>query len=196
MKSAKPSVVQARDAILQSALHEIERVGILGLRVADVAKGANCSITQIYRYFGDRDGLLAQVLGDLYQDILNVMTESFRSRVLSKPVIAVDDVLAALPTIFSGPAMRSQHLRLQILAVSVTNAPLRQRLEQISRDQSKVWNEGLDEIEQKLVTGQKFDRRVFTMLLANLLPFYRTLLGEDGFTNEEFLTFLRDKLTT
>lgn len=166
------------------------------MRVAEVAKGANCSITQIYRFFGDRDGLLAQVLGDLYQEILGTTTQAFESRVFSKPVVTIDDILAALPEIFGGPSVRGQQMRLQILAASVTNTQLRQRLEQIMRDQSKTWEAGLDEIERKLVPGQKFDRRVFTMLLANLLPYYRTLLGVDGFTNEEFLTFLRDKLTT
>lgn len=189
-------MVVARDAILRSALRQVENEGILGLRVAEVAKGANCSITQIYRFFGDRDGLLAQVLGDLYQEILGTTTQAFESRVFSKPVVTIDDILAALPEIFGGPSVRRQQMRLQILAASVTNTQLRQRLEQIMRDQSKIWEAGLDEIERKLAPGQKFDRRVFTMLLANLLPYYRTLLGVDGFTNEEFLTFLRDKLTT
>lgn len=196
MKSDRHSVVVARDAILRSALRQVEKEGILGLRVAEVAKGANCSITQIYRFFGDRDGLLAQVLGDLYQEILGTTTQAFESRVFSKPVVTIDDILAALPEIFGGPSVRGQQMRLQILAASVTNTQLRQRLEQIMRDQSKTWEAGLDEIERKLAPGQKFDRRVFTMLLANLLPYYRTLLGVDGFTNEEFLTFLRDKLTT
>ena len=62
-------VRQARESILRSARREIERNGILGLRVADVAEGANCSVTQIYRYFTNRDGLLAQVLGDIYEEL-------------------------------------------------------------------------------------------------------------------------------
>ena len=54
-----------RTLILRSARAEIEKHGILGLRVADVAANAHYSVSIIYRYFGDRDGLLAQVLGDL-----------------------------------------------------------------------------------------------------------------------------------
>lgn len=51
----------SRTRILASARTEIERRGILGLRVADVARGAGTSITLIYRHFKDRDGLLAAV---------------------------------------------------------------------------------------------------------------------------------------
>ena len=58
MESPEPQ--SSRDAILASARREIERAGILGLRVADVASGANSSITQIYRFFKNRDGLLAR----------------------------------------------------------------------------------------------------------------------------------------
>lgn len=63
--SGDASVLNPAEAILVSARREIERNGIVGLRVADVATGANVSLTQIYRYFGDRDGLLARVLGDI-----------------------------------------------------------------------------------------------------------------------------------
>ena len=61
---------KVEQAIIESARREIELNGILGLRVADVAAGANYSLTQVYRYFGDRDGLLARVLGDLYEEII------------------------------------------------------------------------------------------------------------------------------
>ena len=51
--------------IRASALAEIRKNGILGLRLADVAAGADVSVALVYKYFGDRDGLLSGVLGDL-----------------------------------------------------------------------------------------------------------------------------------
>ena len=55
----------ARERILAAAKHELHEVGILGLRVQEVAKIANTSVSLIYKHFEDRDGLLAQVLGDM-----------------------------------------------------------------------------------------------------------------------------------
>lgn len=188
-------VRQARESILRSARREIERNGILGLRVADVAEGANCSVTQIYRYFTNRDGLLAQVLGDIYEELLAQSGGTYREAIFSHDVITVDIILDALPRLFDGPAVPNQNVRLQILAASVTNTPLRERLEQISRKVAHEWEDGLDEIERRLAPRENFDRRVFTMMLANFLPYYRILLGEGGFTQEEFTHFLRDKFS-
>lgn len=193
--NAEQRAMQSQQAILESARREIERNGILGLRVADVAEGANCSITQIYRYFDDRNGLLARVLGDLYEDILTRTSAAYRTAVLAKEPLTVADLVEALPGVADSTSTSGQRMRLQILAASVTNEPLRLRLEEITRAEARNWDDGLDEIERRLAPGEKFDRRVFTMFLANFLPYYRQLLGEKGFTSEEFRQFLRDKMS-
>ncbi|MFM8387622.1 MAG: TetR/AcrR family transcriptional regulator, partial [Actinomycetota bacterium] len=64
-KEEREALGDPRELILRSARAEIEKNGILGLRVAEVAANAHYSVSIIYRYFGDRDGLIAQVLGDL-----------------------------------------------------------------------------------------------------------------------------------
>lgn len=193
--SAEDRALHSQQSILRSARREIEKNGILGLRVADVAEGANCSITQIYRYFEDRNGLLARVLGDIYEELLRTSTKAYQSAVFAKDVLTVDDLVDALPSMMDGSAAHGQHMRLQILAASVTNQPLRERLEEITRNEQTAWNDGMDEVERRLAPGQKFDRRVFTMVLANLLPYYRLLLGDQGFTPAEFRQFLREKMS-
>lgn len=189
-------VQNARESILRSARHEIERHGILGLRVADVAAGANCSITQIYRYFTDRDGLLAQVLGDIYEEIVTGNGAAYRATVFSHETLVIDTIIDALPRTFDPAVATGTHLRLQILAASVTNSPLRERLEEITRAERDRWEEGLDEVERRLAPGEKFDRRMFSIFLVSILPYYRTLMGPDGFTHEDFLRFFREKLTS
>lgn len=186
----------SKASILRSARHEIEKNGILGLRVAEVAAGANCSITQIYRYFGDRNGLLARVLGDMYEEILRGSTKAYQERVFAKDVITVNDIVDALPSMFEVGATENQRIRLQILAASVTNEPLRKRLEEITQAEADAWDEGLDEAERRLAPGERFDRRVFTMVLATQLPYYRILMGEKGFTSEDFRQFLREKMSS
>jgi len=180
--------------ILASARREIERAGILGLRVADVASGANSSITQIYRFFTNRDGLLARVLGDMYDEFTANAVSSYMARLEGIDPLTIDDLVAALPLQFTPQSMKVQELRLQILAASTTNEPLRLRLEECTQNLVSLWNEGLDEIESRIGTGEKFDRRVFIMMLALQNPYYRALFGEHSFTEDEYRQFLRDKM--
>ena len=186
---------QAVASILQSARTEIETQGILGLRVAEVAAGANCSITQIYRYFGDRDGLLARVLGDYYEETLRSAYDAYMERLRALPVITVDDLVENLAAPSQYASMVGQEVRLQILAVAVRNGQLRERLERISKEHLELWHQGIALVQSRMTEGQRFDARVFTIMLLVQNMYYRTLLGDDGFTDEEYRQFLRDKLS-
>ena len=181
-------------AIIDSARREIDTNGILGLRVADVATGAHYSLTQVYRYFGDRDGLLARVLGDLYDEILTRTHEGYMAQMKTLNVITLDDIVNSLPTVSKPQAMLVQEIRLQILATSVKNVELRERIEDISRDMYQRWESGLDYIESKLEPGLEIDRRVFTIMLIVQMMYYRTLLGDIGFSDDEYRDFVRDKI--
>ena len=50
----------SRERIISAARAEVEGKGILGLRVQDVAQQAKVSVPLIYKYYVDRDGLLAE----------------------------------------------------------------------------------------------------------------------------------------
>jgi AcrR family transcriptional regulator len=180
--------------ILRSAREQIEEKGVLGLRVAEVAKGANCSLTQIYRYFGDRDGLLAQVLGDIYEESLYDGYNKFMARVKKLPQITVEDLVQMLPTPSQYAVMVNQEVRLQILATSGMNSQLRHRIEASSQLHIDDWEAGLDYIEEHMAPGEVFDRRMFSIMLLVQTMYYRTLLGDRGFTDEEYQQFLRDKM--
>jgi AcrR family transcriptional regulator len=193
-RSPQPTKSESETAILKSARDEIRKEGILGLRVAEVAANANCSITQIYRHFRDRDGLLARVLGDIYEEALYQGFETFMGKLKKLPVITIEDLVKTLPTPSQYAAMVNQELRLQILAASAKNSPLRQRLEEITQNHLPDWESGLDYIEQNMAPGESFDRRMFTIMLLVQTMYYRTLLGDKGFTDEEYQQFLRDKM--
>lgn len=188
--------VVTKNAILESARREIEKSGILGLRVAEVAAGANCSITQIYRYFENRDGLLSAVLGDMYQEILDGSMSSYQSTLFTRHNLTVDDVVDSLPTVLDDNLRLRQAMRLQILAAAVNNPRLERRIAEITQQQFVAWNEGLDELERRLAPGESLDRRVFTMMLATTMPYYRVLMGDAGYTDAEFRQFLKEKLRT
>ena len=181
-------------AIIDSARREIETNGILGLRVADVAAGAHYSLTQVYRYFGDRDGLLARVLGDLYDEILTRAHEGYMAHMKSLNEITLDDIVNSLPTPNNPQVMLVQEIRLQILATSVKNVALRERIEKVTRDMHQRWETGLDYIESRLESGLKIDRRIFTIMLVVQMMYYRTLLGDIGFSDDDYHDFVRDKI--
>lgn len=185
-------VLNPADAILASARREIERHGIVGLRVADVATGANVSLTQIYRYFGDRDGLLARVLGDIYEELVVGSTSQLHEAVERATDLTVDTFLDFFPPYSHVATHINQKLRLQILALAVNNEALRERLGMITSANVGRLKTILDLVEAKIPDGEKFDRRVFEILLPIQMPYYWTLMGEQAFGDTEFRSFLGD----
>lgn len=183
----------SKQLIVASTREEIKKNGILGLRVADVAEGAHCSITQIYRFFGDRDGLLAQVLGDMYDEIISDAFDSYMKKIREVEVITLDDIVNFMPLPSHTQSMQNQEIRMQILATSVNNVQLRQRIEAATKTVYAFWQQAIEEVNAKLPPGVRIDWRVVNIMLLVQNMYYRTLLGDEGFTDEEYRQFLKDK---
>lgn len=184
-----------RELILRSARAEVEKNGILGLRVAEVAANAHYSVSIIYRYFSDRDGLLAQVLGDLYEEILDRAANRLATRLPASGPLTVDQIVSLAPMPSEADTNPDLKLRLQILAVAATNPELEARLKSIAQtrlQQMKAWSQA---VKSRLPEGQIFDDRILFILIVNQLLYYNTLLGDDAVTDEEYFRFLKDKIT-
>lgn len=184
-----------RELILRSARAEVEKNGILGLRVAEVAANAHYSVSIIYRYFGDRDGLLAQVLGNLYEEILDRAANRLATRLPASGPLTVDQIVSLAPMPSEADTNPDLKLRLQILAVAATNPELEARLKSIAQtrlQQMKAWSQA---VKSRLPEGQIFDDRILFILIVNQLLYYNTLLGDDAVTDEEYFRFLKDKIT-
>lgn len=181
--------------ILASARRNIEEHGILGLRVADVAEGAHSSVTQIYRYFGNRDGLLARVLGDVYEEFLRSGLEWMMEQLSRLDPLTVEGIVGCLPSPTDPRSVPNQEVRLQILAAAVNNEPLRVRLMDITQRLHAEWNEAIDYAESRLAPGTRLDRRVFMIALSMQMGYYRTLMGDKGFTEAEYRQYMVDKIT-
>lgn len=193
-KSELPGV-DAKTRILESARAEVEKNGILGLRVANVANSAHYSVSVIYRYFGDRDGLLAQVLGDLYQEILDAVAARIAAHIPKEGPVTVDQILSLAPKPSDAHEGSYLRLRLQILAVAATNPALEARLKDLAQHRYKEMLDIATELKSRLPEGQVFDERVFTVMIVNQLLYYNTLLGEHAVTDEEYYAFLKAKAT-
>ena len=189
-KSAKPS----DQLILESARVELAKSGILGLRVAEVARGAHCSITNIYRYFGDRDGLLARVLGDMYEEMTEQAVATYVGLFDGRTDVTVDELARAIPLPRTDQSIKVQEFRVQIMAAATENPQLRARLEDITRKRASAWINGVQILRSRMAPGEEFDERVFLIQLANHMPYYNYLLGDMGATEEQFQQYLADKL--
>ena len=186
---------QTKIRILASAREEFEKNGILGLRVADVAERAQCAVSLIYRYFIDRDGLLAQLLGDMFDEGNHINVVRVSDILKTEGPITIEDILDVTNMPRNPEQMAFRSWRIQILAASTTNPALRARIEESTRNARKTMQEAISDVKARLPDGSTFDDRIYTVLLFNTFYFYNDLLGEDGVTDEEFRTLLRDLLT-
>ena len=111
--------VSSRQRIHQCTLAEIEHSGIVGLRVANVAEAAGVSVALIYKYYKDRDGLLAGVLGKEIEDFYLADINAIRSLVENtQGPVTIDVLLQALPMPEDQFRFKRRELRMQIYAAS------------------------------------------------------------------------------
>lgn len=186
---------QTKARILASAREEFEKNGILGLRVADVAQSAGCAVSLIYRYFIDRDGLLAQILGDMFDEGNDIHLARVTELFYRKDPISLDEVLDAILLSKTPEQVIIRSQRIQILAASTTNHLLRARIEDSIRNARKSLQTAVATAKTRLPSGTRFDDSLFIILLFNTFLFYNDLLGEEGISDEDHRTLLRDLLT-
>ena len=185
------SANDVRERVLAAARVEVMARGILGLRVINVAAAADCSVTSMYRYFGSREGMLAEVLVALYEESFAAQYAVMRERVGGTGPLTVEDVIAAVPLPFSVASRQDHALRSQVLAVAGTNSILRDKLAESLRARRQMLMTGLGNIEQRLPPGTLLDRELLATLIFNVHWQYNDLMGDAAVTNEQFITLLR-----
>jgi AcrR family transcriptional regulator len=186
----RTTTVPAEERILLSARREIKERGILGLRIMDVARGAQASLSLIYKYFSSRDGLLARVLGDLYQEIQESSLAAYMQQLNGNDNLTVEDLVRALPRFDDEVFRLNQYARLQILATSIKNPDLRARLELLTQEQMRTWREAIANLKSRMKPGEEFDDRFFLMILSTQSMYYRELLGETSFSRDDYASYV------
>lgn len=188
------SATDSRQRILDSARKEIEQNGILGLRVADVARGADTSITLIYRYFGDRDGLLAQVLGDMYFEFFHPYTLLLDHLRKPETTLTIQDLVNAMPLPDNPAAHDRRWMRMQILAAAANNPPLHERIAEITREYHATIRELIDLSREKIGYHNPLPSKVYALILSmfNTMFVYNDMLGDAAITNREYKEFMTD----
>ena len=127
----------SRERIKLAARQELSDSGILGLRMEVVAEKAKVSVPLIYKYYKNREGLLTEVLSELYDgdsyEKLAAYVEVFEQ--MESPTI--DDIAILFATVQQGFRRLDRWKRLQILAASAEIPELRTRLAAIHIDQQQ-----------------------------------------------------------
>ena len=194
MENAKP--VTSRERIITAARAEVETKGILGLRVQDVAEAAKVSVPLMYKYFGDRDGLLAEVLGDMFEEFVLESIDSAEDFFHSLPNPTVEDLLTLITLPQQDWRRDRRWFRVQILAASMEIPALRQRLRIVQAIIQERMTAFMDEVQTKLANGQ---HPVSPAALALMIQTYshgfvlNDLLEEEGasVSADEFAHLMR-----
>ena len=187
--------VDSRARIIAAAKRELHEVGILGLRVQEVAKLAETSVSLIYKYFEDRDGLLAVVLGDMHDERIDNWEKMF-AHALSDDApsgeFSVEDLLSNLPMPNSSYFLALGMDRAQMLAALNSNPKLRERIEQTTQ---RLFGLTLKVVNNADISGKENEsfNRVTALVISslNLIFINNDLLGEHRVTDEEYTAFLK-----
>lgn len=183
----------SKTRILESARAELKLQGILGLRVSEVAKNADTSITLIYRYFIDRDGLLARVLGDMYDEFRLTFQNKVNEWLAATDQITIEQFVYLMPN----PAEETKHardFRLQVLTTSLENTELHKRIKKITQETHEWMISAIEASRHKLPEQDRnFDARFLTVFMFNVMFVYYDLV-DDKISADDYRAMLANQI--
>jgi AcrR family transcriptional regulator len=186
------------DLIVAAARHEIEDRGIVGLRVQEVARHASCSVSLIYKHFISRDGLLAHVLTEDYARNIRRWADFTDVLEAGTGPVDYDVIIDQLPMPQSAEFRRMRWSRLQTLAASVDNGPLRERLSELAREFQVTSARLIRAIARRNGVTIDFDVSSFTQLtmsFAFMLIHNEMLAPDDQMDDVRMRAFYRDLIS-
>mgnify|MGYP000947661790 FL=1 len=186
--------IDSRERILIATRARIKQDGIIGLRVADVAKDAETSITLIYKYHRDRDGLLARVLGDMYSEFRASFHIKIEEWLATKDSLTLEEFAYLMPN----PAEESKHardFRLQVLATALENPELHKNIKDETTNMYRWMRDTIEANRHKLPAEERgFDARFMTVIMFNLMFVYYDLVDEDKISADDYRAMLVNQI--
>jgi len=125
------SLIEAssRDRIRTAAVEQLKLNGLIGMRMFDVAAAADVSVPLIYKLFRDRNGLLTDVLSELYASYVKEDIASIRNLIsLTSGPISTKVIANNIVPISQPRRHERRWIRVQIVAASVEIKELHERL--------------------------------------------------------------------
>lgn len=169
LKDVTITEVSARDRIVQCALEEIEKNGIVGMRVADVAMGAEISVPLIYKYFRDRDGLLAEVLSStIASNFLGDIAAIHEFVNNTQQPVTAREIADLMPMPSDPRRQRNRKFRTMAIAASYDIPQLAEALDQRQREITMATSELVDAVRKRTKCTSPLSLDVVVMILQAL----------------------------
>jgi AcrR family transcriptional regulator len=149
------------------------------------------SVPLIYKYFNDRDGLLAVVLGDWYEKFVFRYRKMVDTWIDAATTITLEEFAQLSPKPQAGAMQKDREFRLQVLATALENPQLHHRIKGLTIDAHAWGNATMDRAIPKLPESDRhFDRRFFSLLLFNTMYVFYDLLDAERIDDEQYISFL------
>ncbi|MGA0081799.1 MAG: TetR/AcrR family transcriptional regulator [Ilumatobacteraceae bacterium] len=187
----------SRERIHQCTLAEIEQSGIVGLRVAHIAEAAEVSVALVYKYYKDRDGLLAAVLG---KEIANYYLEDvrrIRALVESNVTVTIDVLMQALPMPEEVERIARRALRMQIFAASEELPQLRKALGEAQKTIHDAVCDLMNDVRKRSGATSPISTDVISFAVQAMgFSFgFNDVMVDKPLNNANYSAFMRDFLT-
>jgi AcrR family transcriptional regulator len=187
---------ESAQRISASALKEIRASGILGLRLADVAAGADVSVALVHKYFGDRDGLLSKVLGDvIVQQFQEELVGIERLLEAVSKSVNFEDVMQLMPKPDDDWRRERRWLRLEAKAAGREIPALAERIGRAMADVEAATTELINKA--RVVSGNASTvpaRTIAWAIISFSDGFTNSDIAPEPLTNDQYLPFLGDLL--
>ncbi len=184
----------SRQRILQATRARIKQDGIIGLRVSDVSNDAETSITLIYKYYRDRDGLLAQVLGDMYSEFRAEFHAKIEDWLATKDSLTLEEFVYLMPN----PEEETKYardFRLQVLATALENPALHARIKSETTNMYRWMRDTIEANRHKLPEADRgFDARFLTVIMFNIMFVYYDLVDDDKLSADDYRAMLVNQI--
>lgn len=192
------TIVEAESVqrIRKSALAEIQKSGVIGLRLAEVAAGADVSVPLVYKYFGDREGLISDVLGEIIERHFGEELSAIRElleKVTAETVL--DDVLPLMPKPDDAWRRERRWLRVEAKAAARELPELSRRISIAMGNVEQATTQLIEKA--RAVSGNNSvvsARMVAWMIIAFSDGFTNNDLSSEPLTNAEYEPLIRQLL--
>ena len=174
-----------------AGLAEIKQHGITGMRVSVIAKSARCPLSSMYRAFGSRDGLLAELLHAIYEESFEEQFNQVRLRLGGTGPLSIEDIVESIPLPHSENSSKFYAMRSQVLAVAGSNPILRAKMSESLRQRRRLLAAIVEDVTKRLPQGVILDGELVTVFVFNLNWQYNDFLGDLEVSNDQYKALLR-----
>lgn len=158
------------ERILQSAREEIIANGIIGMRISAVAKSAQTSIPLISKYFVDREGLLTEVLGQLYSEFVGEDIDQAKKWLAKNNGKALKgpEIIGLFPYPYGKHIRERRIWIIRIVVASLEMEQLNIKLNEIQSQADREFDAVIAEVNLLITDREHFSPKVMRTVLRGL----------------------------